>query len=184
MLYNTLKFAHVLSIIVWIGGMVFAHAFLRPAAQALEPPQRVRLMHDVLARFLNAVSVAAVVVLGSGLWMIGNVARQAAQTGGKFSMPLGWTVMATLGLVMIAIFGHIRFALFKRLQRAVAAGTECSLLLQQIAALRGAVGGLMAEVLEIHLRETLGSRAGQVIPHEEIDGDLDAVMKILRTYLK
>ena len=30
------------------------------------------------------------------------------------------------------------------LERAVAAGTECSLLLQQIAALRGAVGGLMA----------------------------------------
>lgn len=122
MLYNTLKLAHVLSIIVWIGGMVFAHAFLRPAVQALEPPERVRLMHDVLARFLNAVSVAVVVVLGSGIWMIGNVARQAAQTGGKFSMPLGWTVMATLGLVMIAIFGHLRFALFKRLQRAVTAG--------------------------------------------------------------
>ena len=70
------------------------------------------------------------------------------------------------------------------LERAVAAGTECSLLLQQIAALRGAVGGLMAEVLEIHQRETLGSRTGQIIPHDEIDGDLDAVMKILRTYLK
>lgn len=36
-------------------------------------------------------------------------------------MPLSWTVMATLGLVMWAIFGHIRFALFKRLDRAVAA---------------------------------------------------------------
>jgi uncharacterized membrane protein len=36
-------------------------------------------------------------------------------------MPLSWTVMATLGLVMMAIFGHIRFALFKRLQRAVTA---------------------------------------------------------------
>ena len=35
-------------------------------------------------------------------------------------MPLAWTLMATLGLVMVAIFGHIRFALFKRLQRAVA----------------------------------------------------------------
>lgn len=33
--------------------MVFAHFFLRPAAQALEPPQRVRLMHDVLQRFLR-----------------------------------------------------------------------------------------------------------------------------------
>ena len=121
MLYNALKLVHVLSIIVWVGGMVFAHFFLRPAAQSLEPPQRVRLMHDVLQRFFAAVTAAVVLVLGSGLWMIGRSAKQVVQTGGVFSMPLDWTIMATLGLVMIAIFGHIRFALFRRLQRAVAA---------------------------------------------------------------
>ena len=120
MLYNALQLVHVLSIIVWIGGMVFAHFFLRPATLTLEPPQRVRLMHDVLQRFFAAVSVAVVLVLGSGLWMVGRVARQAAKAGGSFAMPLDWTIMATLGLVMIAIFGHIRFALFRRLQRAVA----------------------------------------------------------------
>ena len=121
MLYNLLKLVHLLSIIVWIGGMVFAHFFLRPAAQALDTPQRVRLMHDVLQRFFAAVTVAIVAVLGSGLWMIGRVAKQAVQSGGSFAMPLSWTLMATLGLVMMAIFGHIRFASFKRLQRAMAA---------------------------------------------------------------
>ena len=121
MLYNALKLVHVLSIIVWVGGMVFAHFFLRPAAQSLEPPQRVRLMHDVLQRFFAAVTAAVVLVLGSVLWMIGRAAKQVVQTGGVFSMPLDWTIMATLGLVMIAIFGHIRFALFRRLQHAVAA---------------------------------------------------------------
>lgn len=121
MLYNALKLAHVLSIIVWIGGMVFAHFFLRPAAQSLEPPLRLALMNDVLRRFLAAVGVAVLVVLASGLWMVGRVAKQAVQSGGNFSMPLSWTLMATLGLVMMAIFGHIRFALFKRLQRAVTA---------------------------------------------------------------
>ncbi len=121
MLYNALKLVHVLSIIVWVGGMVFAHFFLRPAAQSLEPPQRVRLMHDVLQRFFAAVTAAVVLVLVSGLWMIGGAAKQAVQTGDVFSMPLDWTIMATLGVVMIAIFGHIRFALFRRLQRAVAA---------------------------------------------------------------
>ncbi len=120
MLYNLLKLVHLLSVIVWIGGMVFAHFFLRPAAQALEAPERVRLMHAVLERFFTAVAVAIVAVLGSGLWMIGRVAKQTVQSGGSFSMPLAWTLMATLGLVMVAIFGHIRFALFKRLQRAVA----------------------------------------------------------------
>ena len=121
MLYNALKLAHVLSLIVWLGGMVFAHFFLRPAVQALEPLQRVRLMHDVLQRFLAAVGVAVLLVLASGLWMIGLLAHQATQAGGHFAMPLDWTTMATLGLVMMAIFGHIRFALLRRLQRAVAA---------------------------------------------------------------
>ena len=95
MLYNLLKLLHLASIIVWIGGMVFAHFFLRPAAQVLEAPQRVRLMHDVLQRFFAAVTVAIVVVLGSGLWMIGRVAKQAVQSGGSFAMPLSWTLMAT-----------------------------------------------------------------------------------------
>ena len=121
MLYHALKLAHVLSIIVWIGGMVFAHFFFRPAAQSLEPPLRLALMNDVLRRFLATVGVAVLVVLASGLWMVGRVAKQAVQSEGNFSMPLSWTLMATLGLVMMAIFAYIYFALLDRLERAVAA---------------------------------------------------------------
>ncbi|WZB74321.1 metal-sensing transcriptional repressor [Achromobacter insuavis] len=47
------------------------------------------------------------------------------------------------------------------LERAVNEGTECGALLQQLAALRGAATGLMAEVLESHLRETFLQSAGQ-----------------------
>ena len=121
MFYASLKLIHLLSIVVWIGGMVFAHFFVRPAVQTLEPPVRLALMCRVLQRFFAAVQVAVVLVLVTGLWMIGRVAREAVQLGGPFSMPLSWTVMATLGLAMMAIFGHLRFASFKRLQRAVAA---------------------------------------------------------------
>lgn len=121
MLYAILKLLHVLSIIVWVGGMVFAHVCLRPAAQSLEPAVRVRLMHEALQRFFQLVSVAVLVVLASGVWMIGRVAKETVQAGLSFNMPLGWTVMVVLGVLMMAIFGHIRFALFKRLSRAVAA---------------------------------------------------------------
>ena len=72
------------------------------------------------------------------------------------------------------------------LERAVDAGTECSALLQQIAALRGAANGLMAEVLDSHLRETFG-RARAAVPRSAIadpDTEIDAIMRILRTYLK
>ncbi len=121
MIYATLKLLHILAIVVWIGGMVFAHFFLRPAAMQLEPPLRIRLMHGALQRFFAAVLVAVAVVLASGLWMIGRVAKESVQAGLGFAMPLDWTIMATLGIVMMAIFGHIRFALFKRLSKAVAA---------------------------------------------------------------
>lgn len=121
MIYATLKLLHILAIVVWIGGMVFAQFFLRPAAMQLEPPQRIRLMHGALQRFFAAVLVAIGVVLASGLWMIGRVAKETVQAGLGFNMPLDWTLMATLGLVMMGIFGHIRFALFKRLSAAVAA---------------------------------------------------------------
>lgn len=121
MFYAALKTIHLLSVIVWIGGMVFAQFFLRPAAARLAAPERVRLMHEVLGRFFNAVLVAAGLALGSGTWMIGRMARQMAQSGVKFNMPLEWMAMAVLGLVMLGILGHIRFVLYQRLTRAVTA---------------------------------------------------------------
>lgn len=78
-------------------------------------------MASVLGPFLNAVLGAIVLILVTGAWMIGASASQAAQTGGAFFMPRNWTLMASGGIVMIAIFGHIRFALYKRLAAAVAA---------------------------------------------------------------
>ena len=75
------------------------------------------------------------------------------------------------------------------LERAVEAGTDCSTLLQQIAALRGAANGLMAEVLEGHLRETFGharggSPGGQGAADFDADAEIDGIIRTLRTYLK
>ena len=120
MIYATLKTIHVFSIVLWIGGMAFAHFFLRPAVAQLEASVRLRLMHDVLGRFFQAVLVASLLTLISGVWMLGRVAKQVVQSGGSFEMPLAWTVMAVLGIVMVAIFMHIRFVLFKRRGQAVA----------------------------------------------------------------
>ena len=118
-LYATLKTLHILSIIVWVGGMAFAHFFLRPALAELEAPARVVLMRDVLGRFFTNVLSMIVVALVSGIAMMAIFFSQAAQSGAEAKMPLGWTVMAALGLLMMAIFGHVRFVLFKRLHQAV-----------------------------------------------------------------
>jgi uncharacterized membrane protein len=113
-MYATLKTLHVLAIVLWVGGMLFAHGFLRPSLEVLEPPQRLRLMREVLRRFFGAVQWAALLALVSGLWMIGRTARAAVQGGGSFAWPLDWVVMTALGVLMVAIFGHIRFVLYRR----------------------------------------------------------------------
>lgn len=67
------------------------------------------------------------------------------------------------------------------LEQALERETECAAVLQQIAAIRGAVNGLMAEVLEGHIREHLGPDA--VSPKERRE-DLEQVVGVLRSYLK
>lgn len=122
MLYALLKLVHVLAVVLWVGGMAFAHFFLRPAVAQLDGPARLKLMHEVLRRFFAAVSVAAALLLASGLWMIGRVARAAVQGGADFRWPPDWIAMTALGLVMIAIFAFIRLVLFRRFGAALTAG--------------------------------------------------------------
>lgn len=67
------------------------------------------------------------------------------------------------------------------LERALEQQTECAAVLQQIAAIRGAVNGLMAEVLEGHIREHVA--AEDRTPDQRRD-DLEQVLGVLRSYLK
>ncbi|MBL0458278.1 metal/formaldehyde-sensitive transcriptional repressor [Aeromonas enteropelogenes] len=67
------------------------------------------------------------------------------------------------------------------LEHALEQESHCAAILQQIAAIRGAVNGLMLEVLEGHMREHLG--AAEATPAERME-DLDQVVSVLRSYLK
>lgn len=67
------------------------------------------------------------------------------------------------------------------LERALDADADCSAVLQQTAAIRGAVSGLMVEVLEGHLRDHLGRHDSS---RKEKREDLEAVVRIVRSYLK
>jgi len=107
---------HVLSVVVWVGGMFFAYMVLRPiAADLIEPSLRQRLWVGVFGRFFPWVWVSVAVILATGLWMI------LAFFGGFGAVRPFVHVMFTLGLVMMAIFMHVYFAPYARLRRAVAA---------------------------------------------------------------
>lgn len=112
---SLLLFLHLLAVAFWVGGMAVMHFAVRPAAVAtLEPPQRLPFMAAALSRFFTGVSAAVATVLVSGLALV--------MAAGGFAR-VHWSVhgMFTLGLVMMALFLHIRFAPYPRLQRAVAA---------------------------------------------------------------
>ena len=66
------------------------------------------------------------------------------------------------------------------LETAIDTGASCSQVLQLLAAVRGAVNGLMAEVLEGHLRESFGPTA----PPGDADEAIDEVAALVRSYLR
>ncbi len=106
------KFLHILGFTVWVGGMFFAHNALRPVvAVTLEPPQRLTLLAGVFTKFFLWVWISIALIFGSGMAMMAVMGKP----------PLHVTVMFVIGVIMTLIFGHIFFAPYRRLKRAVAA---------------------------------------------------------------
>ncbi|WP_347557190.1 formaldehyde-responsive transcriptional repressor FrmR [Robbsia sp. KACC 23696] len=67
------------------------------------------------------------------------------------------------------------------LERALEEGSDCGPVLQQIAAVRGAVNGLMAGVLESHLREEF-TQLGEASKSQR--ASIDDVVSLVRSYLR
>ncbi len=107
---------HILAAVVWVGGMFFAYMALRPvAASLLEPPLRLPLWSQTFARFFPWVWAAVLLLPLTGYWMILGPFEGFANTGGHIHL------MQLTGWAMIAIFLHLYFVPYRRLQRAVAA---------------------------------------------------------------
>ncbi|RKP59301.1 CopD family protein [Pararobbsia silviterrae] len=111
--FDVALFLHLLGVVVWVGGMVFAHFCLRPAAQELTPQSRLPLMESALGTFFGWVSVSIVVILLTGGFMLSKV--------GDMRAPWPVLAMAGTGVLMMLLFGHLRFAMYPRVQRAVQA---------------------------------------------------------------
>lgn len=105
---------HVLSAVLWVGGMFFAHQVLRPVAvQQFEPPQRLQLWAQVFRRFFPWVWVCIILLPLSGYWMAYRL------FGGMSGIGLHIHIMQALGWLMILLFLHLYFSPFRRLKEAV-----------------------------------------------------------------
>jgi len=106
---------HVLSAVIWVGGMFFAYMAMRPAVvEVVEASQRGVLWCQTLSRFFRWVWLAIALLLVTGYWMIFNVFGGMAGAGWHIHM------MQASGLIMMLLFFHIYFVPFRRLKHAVA----------------------------------------------------------------
>lgn len=119
---------HVLSAVVWVGGMFFAVACLRPAAATLEPAARVQLWAETLRLFFRWVWLAVALLLATGIYMLFEVLGGLRGAGPHVHL------MVALGLVMMALAAHVWFAPLRRLREALAQQhwSEAGKRLQQI----------------------------------------------------
>ena len=104
---------HVVSAVVWVGGMFFALLVLRPATGALEPGSRLELWLRVLGRFFAWVIAAIVLLLVSGYAMIFGV------YAGFRGVGLHIHIMQGVGIVMMLLFFHLYFAPWRRFRAAL-----------------------------------------------------------------
>ncbi|MCG6937809.1 MAG: CopD family protein [Gammaproteobacteria bacterium] len=105
---------HLLSAVVWVGGMIFAHNSLRPAAvRVLEPPLRLELWVQVFRRFFVLVWLSIATLLATGYWMLFNY------FGGFAGAGIHIHIMHGGGLLMVLVYLYVFFALYRQLRQAV-----------------------------------------------------------------
>lgn len=98
-----IKLLHLLSIVVWVGGMFFAYVVLRPsAAEVLQPPERLRLWDKVFSSFFNWVWAAIFFVLVTGFYLI-------YLLGGFAHLAMYINLMLLMGIAMMLIFVYVFF---------------------------------------------------------------------------
>jgi uncharacterized membrane protein len=126
---------HILSAVVWVGGMFAAYVCLRPAAGALEEPQRLLLWRNFFAKFFPWVWVSIVLLLASGFWMM-------FSTFGGNAAPLYIHLMIGIGLLMVVLFAWLFHGPWRKFKRAVDA--------KDWPAAAGHIG-LIARIIQINL---------------------------------
>ena len=112
-LFNAL---HALAATLWVGGMFFAYVVLRPAVGFMEPPQRLTMWDNVLARFFRLVWALVVVLPATGYYAV------YADFGGFAQSGIHVSLMHGLGWVMIALFLFMVMGPYRRYRAAV--GTQ------------------------------------------------------------
>ncbi|MBF0282945.1 MAG: CopD family protein [Magnetococcales bacterium] len=101
---------HLLSAVIWVGGMFFSHMVLRPVLSPQEMERKVPMWGEVLKRFFPVVWFTVILLPVTGY----------AMAWGFFNGPLhsGWhvLVMQIIGWGMIGNFLRVYFRPYRRMK--------------------------------------------------------------------
>ncbi len=120
--FALVKIIHLLSAVLWVGGMFFAYVVLRPSMSVLDPPQRLLLHTQVFRRFFLIVWHAMPLLILTGLGMIFGF------LGGMEHQTPAVHAMLALGLLMSAVYLMMFFGPYKRFRRTTDRATMISAL--------------------------------------------------------
>ncbi|MGO3518627.1 MAG: hypothetical protein ACTINM_09095, partial [Acetobacter cibinongensis] len=103
---------HILCIVVWIGGAVYATAILRPSLSLLDNTQRNSVHLQTLGRFFKMLTHVIPTALITG-WLL------ILHEGGFAHVPWTTNAMQGLGVIMALLFVRIVSGPYQKARRAI-----------------------------------------------------------------
>jgi uncharacterized membrane protein len=104
---------HILGAVIWVGGMFAAYVCLRPAAGALDAPQRLTLWRNFFAKFFPWVWLSVILLLTSGYYML------VTTFGGFAGAPLYINLMQAGAWLMVLLYVYLFHGPWLKFKRAV-----------------------------------------------------------------
>ncbi|WP_130471478.1 hypothetical protein [Candidatus Magnetaquicoccus inordinatus] len=108
---------HILAATIWIGGMFFAHVFLRPATLQLEIEPRIDLWYGIFSRFFPWVWAIILILPLSGYALLHTTFANPnpAPTYIRIMQWLGWSMIFLFVFLFLAHFRNMAKMVKKRL---------------------------------------------------------------------
>lgn len=117
--HNSIVLIHILSAIIWLGGMFFIALVIVPVLRNLEPHQRIEILSNIARRFRTVSWIAVPILLVTGVLNALNrgVTLEMISSGSLFSSYFGrtLTVKAILVSIMLVLSAIHDFVLGPRL---------------------------------------------------------------------
>jgi uncharacterized membrane protein len=112
-LRDVLLAIHLLSAVIWVGGMFFAVIILRPGLAVLDAGPRLQFQMVTLKKFFFYVWHVMPLMILTGWAMV------FLAWGGFGGLPWSINVMQALGILMALVFVYAFFGPWQRLRRAI-----------------------------------------------------------------